>query len=379
MKKMFVYILAVIMLLSVISACGKTGQDGSVGDKTDMHEEVKSPDNSEKQEHDDKNTQQNEPDSNGDKQEQPAQPIEVIYPEASTSSVGLGSTYYGDCYVGTYICKDYETDLTVPGTTDLSKTEEMYIYKRGSVVGKDALRQRCEAFLEYTGIDIEACKPTETTDEVYQVHVPSGKVLKVTGTIMDSFTGSAMVIRSMGTGITVGYISDTVTKPADLEFVKQYIKEDPIIAAACAYSGITEPELLYRRDYNIYGEQYGYYYICNAGDDAYTIAKRAIYLSFGDDNGVTLGINDQSYFKQDSAGALKTKSDVIGAFCAENEIDPDSILKTGFSYIRKENPIYVPCYLILIPGDNEFSKISGVDLSVYQEYDLIAIPAIEIS
>ena len=69
----------------------------------------------------------------------------------------------------------------------------------------------------------------------------------------------------------------------------------------------------------------------------------------------------------------------MDTFCTENGIDQNDILETGFGYMERYYNTFLPCYLILLPGDNEFSKISGVDLSVYQEYVLLAIPAIDIS
>lgn len=383
MKKLFAVVLTVIFLLAIISGCGKTGNSESGDNRSGIPEETKQPGEDNQQ----------DPDNDGqpDQEENDAGTSEK--PEIDTTGSGdageerftvsdeyFKSQWYYDNLHETYIQRDFATENRLPKYGEFYPEEQLYIYMADEIKDTEVLRRELERFIECFGVKPGSVSFLASGGYTCQALTAVKEEDRITGTPAQDFDGVLVNIISNGFNLTVNCTpkEEMTGNGTEVEFMENFVRTDAVSRAMCAYAGISEPELFYAIEYNCDGEKSAEYYICEASGGTQKSPEGMIRLSFDNGGEVRFITTLPGVFKQGSCYQVKTMEDAVGSFCAENGIDMDSILDTGFAYAERYYYTYVPCYLVLLPGDNEFAELRGMDLSVYQEYDLLAIPAVEI-
>lgn len=279
-------------------------------------------------------------------------------------------------------------DIRLPAISEDLSVETLPVYNMREDCGIDELKERYEEFasLIATRGEYIECR-TGNEEDVYQVslRIPNSDK-EYTGTLLDMFNGSAVVIRSMKTGITIGFqAEECVGQELNHDFVLELLEKNPVIKAAYEYIGIATPELYYNHQYTTNPDypQWADYEITEAGTDAEATAENLLLHSLGlfiSDGGISINLGTNKDSKQDTrvvgmyptVSYSKAKAD----FLAKYNLSEDDIIQSGFRYRNFQDPyVYIPCYEFIVKNDS-IPLAEYFDPAIYAEYDLIAIPAI---
>lgn len=369
MKKIFTTVICICIVIFSLFGCGKkeeTDMSKGINDlppDTDVSGGVTKPSP-------DDNVQKDEV-KDGEEDEK----AEILSKMPEAPAVGIAGGYY----YTTYILKDIETELHIPECPDIHIGEELYVCEVYKSVSTDVLKQRYEEFASNLDIEIEPVV-TEESETAYQVSYPTGEG-EVTGSVVDSMDGTAIVVRVLPHGFSVSYDCNNISeKRADVDAMNKYFTEDPFIKAVCAYKGITKPEVTSRIEYTINGDPRTNYFISDAGADAYTNAKNTASIFITDSDHISILFKANEPFEKETVYPAIGRETAINTFCEEYDVNPDDIYeyaKIGFDYVELDMGLYVPCYVVVCPGNNDFIEANNMDLSVYQEWAVFCVPAID--
>ena len=215
-------------------------------------------------------------------------------------------------------------------------------------------------------------------------------------------SGTEAVIESDVSRITVTLQRSGAILSANQDAVMRFISKNPFVKAMLAYKGITEPDILRELDYDfdnydgtVYHTSYpnATYRISQTGLEGFEKFANTVTIYKSSLNDLSIRCyTDDSFYDMTMYKALDYDT-VIDAFCEECGFDRDDIYKVGFDYgpaasngyiddyensgIELTWDTFIPCYVVVIKGDNAPVERLYANPSEFQVWNVFHVPAVD--
>ncbi len=289
-----------------------------------------------------------------------------------------------------FALKNVETELGIPEFWDIPEGQELCVCNLCNytdMVTIEEEKANFEEFAAHLEFDAEPVIMDDTGEYLVQYLTDSG---------------TEVVIESDVSRITITLPRSGAILSANQDAVMRFFSKNPFVKAMLAYKGITEPDILRELDYD-FDDYDGTVYRTSYPNATYRISQTGlegfekfantvtIYRSSLNDLSIQC-FTDDSFYDMTMYETLDYDT-VIDAFCEECGFDRDDIYKVGFDYSHAISDGYIddykgsgismgwntliPCYVVVIKGDNASVEHLYAKPFELQVWNVFSVPAID--